>query len=45
VLAVFADEDVRNDFLDELVELPNAPIYLRVQVTAPDGTTSTARFD
>lgn len=34
---VVADNAERNALLNELVELPTKPIYLRVQVDAPDG--------
>ncbi|MFO1052758.1 MAG: hypothetical protein U1F36_11135 [Planctomycetota bacterium] len=33
---VSADKE-RNDFLNELVELPAKPIYLRIQIEPPDG--------
>lgn len=37
--AVFSEPEVRHDFLDELVELPPKPIYLRFLVTPPGSFT------
>lgn len=40
--AVIADDAGRDDLLDELVELPDAPIYFRIRVTPPESYTQYA---
>lgn len=40
--AVLGDANARDDLLDELVELPRAPIYFRMRVTPPESYTQYA---
>jgi hypothetical protein len=39
---VFADDADRDDLLDDLVDLPNRPLYVRMRVTAPTSFTQYA---